>query len=467
VKLIQTIQFFLFATCCFADEVSSSETPSGTNGVKIIWNVPTNHWPSGLWIYKIVPQNFSPAVISNLMHLGTFTMGNLTNIEGQPPFKDKQLLYFANSDRTRYLGIFPPYGWIYYKDRKAEVAPKKQASGVPSEEETYQLALDYLRLFGIDRSQLATKGDSTQLRTFKEVGHHGWFDKMKGTNVEEVSLRGIFFIRRIDGIDFSGIGPLGGVHISFGNDGKIAGLEIVWKGLEPFELHRTLSSEQMMDAIQRGQSKWKSPIPNPQDIKKITITEVMLFYRGAEGESDEQFIEPFTLLATSVDYGYTNLIANLECSILSTNAVSAIPSSEIKTSASGRTLVPKEGLNVLENADEFTLLSLDPEPGVKATNNFHGYSVFGKVQIKDGSERHASLDALYAGIAMDGPEAMCFNPRHGIRAKMGNQVEDLVICFECGQIYFYGVSEGKLSVNGTPATVLNRILSAAHIPISK
>ena len=126
-------------------------------------------------------------------------------------------------------------------------------------------------------------------------------------------MRGVFFVRRIDGIDFSGIGPLGGVHISFGNNNKIADLEIVWKGLVPFELHHTSSSDQLLKAIRDGQAKWQSPAPNPQAIKKITITEAMLFYRGVEGDSEENFLEPFALLATSVDYGYTNQIANLEC----------------------------------------------------------------------------------------------------------------------------------------------------------
>lgn len=323
-KLIQFILALAMpCVCCCADEVSSTETPSATNQVDIVWNVPTNHWPSALWIYKVVPQTFAPPVISNLMAVGGFTFANRTNIEGQPPFKDGQLLYFANQGRTRYLGIFPPYGWIYYKDQKAEVGARKQASGVPSEEEAYQLALDYLRLFGIDRSQLATKADSTQLRIFKEVGHHGWFDKTKSTNIQEVSLRGVYFVRKVDGIDFSGIGTLGGVHISFGSDKKIAALEIVWKGLEPFELHRTLASEQILDAVRNGRAKWTPPLRNPQGVKKITINEVMLFYRGIEGDSEEKFIAPFSLLATSVDYGDTNAVANLECQIIGGDMIPA------------------------------------------------------------------------------------------------------------------------------------------------
>jgi hypothetical protein len=129
--------------------------------------------------------------------------------------------------------------------------------------------------------------------------------------------------------------------------------------------------------------------------------------------------------------------------------MSSAPEFKEKPPATGRNLIPKEGLNVLENGQEFTLFSLDPEPETKSTNTFHGLAVLGKVQIKHGVERRATLDALYGGVALDGPEAMCFNPRHGIHAKLGEQIEDLVICFECGQIYFHGVSDGKLVVSET------------------
>jgi hypothetical protein len=141
--------------------------------------------------------------------------------------------------------------------------------------------------------------------------------------------------------------------------------------------------------------------------------------------------------------------------------------SVIKLSGAGRQLIPKEGLELLENGQQFTLLSLEPAPWKKSTNSFHGYPILGQVQIKDVNERRTILNALYAGVSMDGLQALCFDPRHGIHAQTGNQVEDLLICFECGQVYFHGVSEGKLSVSGTPAASLNRILSAAHVPISQ
>jgi hypothetical protein len=188
---------------------------------------------------------------------------------------------------------------------------------VPTEEEAYNLAVDYLRKFGIDRSQLSTKGDTLQLRIYREEGSQGWFDKVKGTNVTTIISRGVDFIRRVDGIDFNGIGVRGGVCFKFGNNGKIAALEIVWKGLEPFELHKTLSADEMLKIIQSGKGKkWNPRLANQNGIKKITITDVMTYYRGVGGDDEEKFIEPYAVLVASVDYGFTNVIANVECPII-------------------------------------------------------------------------------------------------------------------------------------------------------
>jgi hypothetical protein len=33
--------------------------------LEITWSAPTNELPHGLWVYKVIPQDFSMAVISN------------------------------------------------------------------------------------------------------------------------------------------------------------------------------------------------------------------------------------------------------------------------------------------------------------------------------------------------------------------------------------------------------------------
>jgi len=40
----------------------------------LVWDAPTNELPSALWVYRVLPAQFSPMVISNLMALGSFTL---------------------------------------------------------------------------------------------------------------------------------------------------------------------------------------------------------------------------------------------------------------------------------------------------------------------------------------------------------------------------------------------------------
>ena len=52
--------------------VFTNESPAD---IRIIWAVPTNVWPvDKIWSYKVIPQKFSEAVVSNVMAVGSFTM---------------------------------------------------------------------------------------------------------------------------------------------------------------------------------------------------------------------------------------------------------------------------------------------------------------------------------------------------------------------------------------------------------
>src|SRR5688572_12164023 len=120
------------------------QTFPATN-VDIVWKAPTNALPGRIWVYKCVPQEFSPKVISHLMALGNFTEKDQTRIQGQRSFKEKRIRYFADTARTRHLGIFPDLGWIDYVDESADHYRKERAQGVPSESETLELARKLLQ----------------------------------------------------------------------------------------------------------------------------------------------------------------------------------------------------------------------------------------------------------------------------------------------------------------------------------
>lgn len=301
------------ATCCFANGPQSR--PVGSE-VEIVWTAPSNQWPAKVWVYDVTPQNFAPHTLSNLTALGSFTAADRTNVSGSRRPNDRAI-FFRNASATKHLGIFSSLGWIDYEDLDAIVSMEDSSPArVPSEEACFQLALSWLPKLGIDRSELATMGDSQELRVYRVVRRRGWLDKTTGANTNEVILRGVSFIRRVDGIDFDGIGYRGGLAMNFGNDGKIAKLEMVWRNLERSRSHATLTASEMTDAIRAGKAKWQPPVPDQDGIKKVTVTGVMPLYRGKNGNEEQKVVEPYARLATLVDYGFTNVVANLECPIL-------------------------------------------------------------------------------------------------------------------------------------------------------
>jgi hypothetical protein len=132
--------------------------------------------------------------------------------------------------------------------------------------------------------------------------------------------------------------------------------------------------------------------------------------------------------------------------------------------------LPDAVRDVLRNADHFELLSLNPEGGpTREEGHFWGWRTLGSAAIESPSTRAEVLTALEQGIAEnEGWVAACFDPRHGIRATRGDTSVDLVVCFECAQVYIYwgGKWAGSVLVTGSPESVLDRVLSASGVPLA-
>jgi hypothetical protein len=129
--------------------------------------------------------------------------------------------------------------------------------------------------------------------------------------------------------------------------------------------------------------------------------------------------------------------------------------------------IPAAAKTILEQADEFELLSLDPRPTRKPTKGaFHGYKILGSTQVQDASTRRKLVTALEKGIADNGGTMMaCFNPRHGIHVTHVKDYADFVICFECAQIQISGTVSGEVLTTGSPQPIFNQVLEDAKIPL--
>ena len=126
---------------------------------------------------------------------------------------------------------------------------------------------------------------------------------------------------------------------------------------------------------------------------------------------------------------------------------------------------------LFEKAETLELYSLNPGADVKEPDpkkGFHGWKILGKTTIKDSKTRKKIVEALYKGLeASDGTAALCFNPRHGLRATVDGKTADVVICFECLQMQFVVGEASKTETTTTsPEKLLNEVLMNAGVPLA-
>jgi hypothetical protein len=138
--------------------------------------------------------------------------------------------------------------------------------------------------------------------------------------------------------------------------------------------------------------------------------------------------------------------------------------------------LPAEMRRILEKGERFELYSVEPvheyirkhRTGPPEEELFHNSRVLGKTEIHSAAERTRLLEALNEGIEdSDGGRMMCFNPRHAIRATMGDETVDLVICFECLSIQAHGRTNGVFLTTSGPLAVFNRALREAGLPLAE
>ena len=288
---------------------STNEAPVALQSIEIAWAARTNEWPENLWVYKVIPQQFSEAVISNVMFVGSFTTKDRT----QPPdgrAHDSKAICFGSAARKG-LVISPSQGYIGYHDELAlgmQEGPVKGVleplTGVPDEAETTKLGLKYLRLAGVDVSQLATKPGTTDLDLRWSRGTRGYNDKA-GAEINETNSYGVSFSRRIDGISVQPLGMRGGMFISFGNHTKVVDLQVCWRNLQPYQLHDCPSPGQIGQWLRDGRiymHKLGSKITYPRhEIRKLTVTKLQFLYSGEPGDRPMDFVLPYAIFEATAE----------------------------------------------------------------------------------------------------------------------------------------------------------------------
>ncbi len=286
-----------------AEGPSTSGRPLGAGTPEVVWSAPTNGWPDMVWVYKVRPQQFPAAVVSNLMALASFTKADRSKPPQDMLAIDKGTVFFGiPNGRCKYLEICPALGYVLYHDPTVAASSQLQpVVGVPNERETTQLGLKCLRLAGIDVSQLTTKPGSSELDLHWELDTIGYTDEKTKEEITLTNKYGVIFNRRVDGIRMGGKGLWGGVWVCFGNHGQVADLQISWRNLEPYQLRPFPSPEEVTLMLKDGRTFWPGGEAARRRVRKITVLKATPEYVAKYCDEPEDFVCPHVRLEVAVD----------------------------------------------------------------------------------------------------------------------------------------------------------------------
>jgi hypothetical protein len=290
-----------------ADLVPPVGAPYHPPDIEIAWNAPTNDLPADLWVYRVIPQTLSPAVISNAMAVGSFMTADAIKSPFPIPIQDTHLLCFRTSrGGSRSLYIAPSLGWMKYEKATDY---KELGKEVPSDEAVGNLAMNVLFQLGADRSQVVE-------RKSRWAASHGDTDSTGTKLTETIYSRGATLDRRVDGIPMPGEGLL----VNFGNYAEVKSFNFSWRNLQPYEAHRVATPQQIGQWIKQGRAFWLASGSEREDFsqaRKLTTTKITLFYRGNNEMEPQRLVYPYARLEVTADLGKTNATLYLQCPIIS------------------------------------------------------------------------------------------------------------------------------------------------------
>jgi hypothetical protein len=266
--------------------------------------------PSGGW-YKVVPADFSLAVVSNLLALCHLESKNLTKPQ-YAAAPDKDLVHFEmknqNGRRLHSLDIAPNLGWISYFDNSSDYQKIQPA---PSEDQVLDLAFDILFRAGIDRAQVLRKPKKYNVTTMQA-----------GDAPEIISERSVYLVRRIDGINERGFC----FTSDFGceeNEPKLKSFDLNWRNLTPYEARQVATTNEMADFIRNSLGRIPFTDFDTESLKhakKLTVTTFFPLYYNQYGFKPVEFEFPYAAMDVVADMGDGHTMSfPMNCPLLSTN----------------------------------------------------------------------------------------------------------------------------------------------------
>lgn len=120
----------------------------------------------------------------------------------------------------------------------------------------------------------------------------------------------------------------------------------------------------------------------------------------------------------------------------------------------------------LANVKEWELLSIEPLPVENSPSNLQGHEILGKMISKDlklFANLFASMEDQTAA------KACAFSPRHAVRAVAENRRFEILICFECGDVWVFvdgSLRNRSIGISKDLETTLDATLKSAGVPLA-
>jgi hypothetical protein len=246
-RLIQLIVFQIIWTTSLSQTLpfvgpEAKRVPQLTNLI-VRWEAEGQPWPTKLSVYRVVPTRFSPAVVSNLMMLGSFSETNkrefyasgTNGVIFEKPFSSLRVSFTEGS--IEYYGSEPTF-------------TRTQLADVPRTNQLFELTKQFLPRIGIGLEEVAReKQGNYNIRPYNDIG--GIYSE-NGLMLTNITAREVSILRALDGVEFKGDG--GYCHIRFGEHGKVIGLQLYWRSVERGKLYASATPKTIAQWIREGRA---------------------------------------------------------------------------------------------------------------------------------------------------------------------------------------------------------------------
>ncbi|HTV43176.1 MAG TPA: hypothetical protein VMF08_21605 [Candidatus Sulfotelmatobacter sp.] len=322
--MVVLIAIFATPLSSLADPPSLQELESRLFDCPIIWQA-TNTLPKSFWTYeKALPCIFNPKVITNAIILASFES------KGYPKPSTNDICIFTDPDcdscgcaRVCNFSINPGRATLSFNSAYRN----NLTQGMPGDDAIIKWASDDAPALGVDPKQIAFKNFTSHYNT-----------DTNGDNIfSQISGRGVYLCRRLEGIFFWGDGDnvsLEGFWIEFGSYGQIRAFTLTWPDLKRVKKEKTATPEEIIRCIAEHKTiilpKYDEPdffgrLKTLATARKLTITKITPYYsEGHFGDtptnSEPKIVMPVAELAAVADVGNSNMPVQIYSPIISSDA---------------------------------------------------------------------------------------------------------------------------------------------------